>query len=322
LCRQQGRAETQRLFGQHGRLLARYEPSLLELAGVAEAPEPAELPAEAARLRLFESLAESFTALARRKPLLLALDDLHWADELTLGWLGFLVRRQEAGASGLVPLLLLGAYRSEEPSEVLDRLARSPRTSHLVLERLGEEPPGRIEEAQQLYKQALDLHRRLGDRRFEGIVLGNLARHRELGNRHFEGVVLFYQARLERLAGSLDQAEQLVSLAESIQRSLHDLHKLADCLCEHGLVALARAEEAGPFLAEAETLAATPRVGAGSALDQNLSRLRRALEAHRSGRPLLRGERPEDLPEALRRRIEDSGLSGMPVPGRGPAHSS
>ena len=43
--------------------------------------------------RLFEALAELMALLAIRDPLLLVLEDLHWADELTLRLLSFLARR-------------------------------------------------------------------------------------------------------------------------------------------------------------------------------------------------------------------------------------
>jgi tetratricopeptide (TPR) repeat protein len=68
-----------------------------------------------ARTRLFEALCRLLLAIAAgERPVLLCLDDLHWADSATLDWLSFLgqkVRDQR--------LLVIGTYRSEEP----DRLA-------------------------------------------------------------------------------------------------------------------------------------------------------------------------------------------------------
>jgi len=63
----------------------------------------------AGRLRLFEAVRGSLDAAATQRPLLLALDDLHWADRPTLRLLAYLVRRPQPA-----PTLLLGAYRQTE----------------------------------------------------------------------------------------------------------------------------------------------------------------------------------------------------------------
>jgi len=60
--------------------------------------------------RLFLALTHWLLGLAaQRPPLILCLDDLHWADEATLSWLGYLGRRLER-----TPVLVLGAYRAQE----------------------------------------------------------------------------------------------------------------------------------------------------------------------------------------------------------------
>ena len=48
--------------------------------------------------------------LAERAPLMVAIDDLHWADETSLRWLGYLIRRLED-----LPILLALARRVGEP---------------------------------------------------------------------------------------------------------------------------------------------------------------------------------------------------------------
>jgi predicted ATPase len=140
-CRGRGLKETERLLGRHGKLLAPYEPALEGLPGQEAHPEPAELPAEAARLRLYEALVHTFSALAQDGPLLLLLDDLHWADGLTLGWLEHLADTQRLSR---MPLLLVGTYRSEERSEPLERLLGDPGVEVLRLVRLEEEAVGQI----------------------------------------------------------------------------------------------------------------------------------------------------------------------------------
>jgi DNA-binding SARP family transcriptional activator len=60
-------------------------------------------------VRMFEAMAELLGSLAASRPLALVIEDLHWADEMTLRFLGFLGRRL-----GKVPLLLLGTARDDE----------------------------------------------------------------------------------------------------------------------------------------------------------------------------------------------------------------
>ena len=67
------------------------------------------LPPEQARLRLYEGIGAFVAAIAASQPLLLILDDLHWADPATLDLLCHIARRQIAA-----PLLVLGAHRSGE----------------------------------------------------------------------------------------------------------------------------------------------------------------------------------------------------------------
>ncbi len=61
------------------------------------------------RLRLFEALGRSFVGLARPRPLLVVLEDLHWASQATFDALRFLVRR----ASG-ARMLFLVTFRDDE----------------------------------------------------------------------------------------------------------------------------------------------------------------------------------------------------------------
>ena len=73
-------------------------------------------------------------------PLLILLEDLHWADEASLALLSVLAERIPA-----VPLMLLGTYRLEdaEPTAafgvLLARLARTPATERLRLTGLSDE---------------------------------------------------------------------------------------------------------------------------------------------------------------------------------------
>ncbi|MCE7979778.1 MAG: hypothetical protein DYG89_01185 [Caldilinea sp. CFX5] len=69
-----------------------------------------------ARTRLFEALCRLLLALATDDPpLLLCLDDLHWADSATLDWIAYLGQRLRGQR-----VLLVGTYRSEEPDRLLE----------------------------------------------------------------------------------------------------------------------------------------------------------------------------------------------------------
>jgi serine/threonine protein kinase len=143
-CREKGLECTERLLGRRGKVLALYEPALRSLPGQERYPEPAELPAEAARMRLFSSLAETLSALSEEQPLLLVLDDLQWADELTLGFLGFLARTAFAGQERVARLLVLGTYRTEETGKALRAVLERSQTRQLRLGRLEEDAVGQM----------------------------------------------------------------------------------------------------------------------------------------------------------------------------------
>lgn len=98
-------------------------------AGVAAGGDPGSadvlLPERAAeatgqvdRFRLFDAVVAFLARLAEHRPVMVALDDLHWADEGSLRLLEFAARHLTAHA-----VLLLGAYRDEEGGQVLRRLA-------------------------------------------------------------------------------------------------------------------------------------------------------------------------------------------------------
>ncbi len=78
---------------------------------------PRPLPTEPleARTRLLEALCRMTLGLARRqRPLLICLDDLHWADSGTLDWLLGLSRHMAQAAGAGCPMLVLGTYRTED----------------------------------------------------------------------------------------------------------------------------------------------------------------------------------------------------------------
>jgi DNA-binding SARP family transcriptional activator/tetratricopeptide (TPR) repeat protein len=76
---------------------------------VASLPQAPHIDAESERIRLFESLFRCFSSLAQPRPLLLVLEDLHWAHSASIALLGFLLRR----ISG-VPVMIVVTYRDNE----------------------------------------------------------------------------------------------------------------------------------------------------------------------------------------------------------------
>ena len=87
-------------------------------------PAPALSP-EAARFRLFDSITRFLKTAAQSQPLVLVLDDIHWADEPSLRLLQFLARELEDSC-----VLVVGCYRDVELSrqhplsETLAQLSR------------------------------------------------------------------------------------------------------------------------------------------------------------------------------------------------------
>jgi DNA-binding SARP family transcriptional activator/tetratricopeptide (TPR) repeat protein len=104
----------------------------------AEAAPPQGDPYDA-RHRLFEAVAAAIGAAARRAPVLLVVEDLHWADHATLAMLAHVIR-----TVGWAPLLVAGSFRSEregapELPTLLDDLRREQRLVHVALAGLSEQ---------------------------------------------------------------------------------------------------------------------------------------------------------------------------------------
>jgi serine/threonine protein kinase len=132
VCTAGGPELAERLLGARAKVLAICEPSLGQIPGLAHHPDPPALPGEAAQRRLVEALADTLAAFARERPLLLVVDDLQWADEMTFAFL----RSLSPAYFECVPLLLLGTFRSEEKGPELQRLEGSSAFASISLDRL------------------------------------------------------------------------------------------------------------------------------------------------------------------------------------------
>jgi tetratricopeptide (TPR) repeat protein len=98
-----------------------------------------------ARFRLFESLVAFFKNLSAISPIVILLDDLHWADQPSLLFLEFLARETRDQN-----ILILGMYedvglsRQHPLTEVLAALASEPHFERIALGNLDEEAVGRL----------------------------------------------------------------------------------------------------------------------------------------------------------------------------------
>jgi DNA-binding SARP family transcriptional activator len=91
-------------------------------------------PASESALTLFEGVTELIEQIAARQPLVLVLEDLHWADEMSLRLLAFVSRRIRASSA-----LLVATAREEELADAsmarrtLEDLSRAPQTISVML---------------------------------------------------------------------------------------------------------------------------------------------------------------------------------------------
>jgi DNA-binding CsgD family transcriptional regulator len=185
-----------------------------------------------ARFRLFMSIVTFFKHASQRQPLVIVLDNLHWADTASLLLLEFLA--QEIAASRL---LLLGTYRDGELSrhhplfDTLGALAREPcfqrimlsgfsreETTHFIALATGITPPDKLVE--RLYRHTE------GNPMFLTEWVRLLAQEGELTPEHCvtgdtipgripEGIRAVIGRRLNRLS---DTCNQLLTLAAVIGR--------------------------------------------------------------------------------------------------------
>ncbi|MFC1850667.1 tetratricopeptide repeat protein [candidate division CSSED10-310 bacterium] len=135
-CRQMGPEITDTLLGRRGKILALYEPSLSDLPGLENYPDPVDLPVYSARMRLFSYLADTFNALSKEAPVLLVIDDLQWADELVLEFFEYVLR---TGHLQRFPILIVATYRSEDLNEELKKIVEASTAGSMILNRLDEE---------------------------------------------------------------------------------------------------------------------------------------------------------------------------------------
>ena len=123
-------------LGDSASEIARLMPELRRM--YADIPPPIELPPEQQRRYLFNAYREYIERAAGSTPIVLVLEDLHWADEPTL-----LLMRHVAQILSATPLLLIGTYRDVDLevnrafAKTLEAMVRQKQATRISLRRLG-----------------------------------------------------------------------------------------------------------------------------------------------------------------------------------------
>ena len=117
--------ELRAVVSEYGPELARLVPELRRR--VPDLPAAPAIDPEGERYRLFESVVGLLTVISQNTPILLVLDDLHWADRPTL-----LLLRHLARAPQPARLLILVAYRAEATGDGLSDAIADLRREGLI----------------------------------------------------------------------------------------------------------------------------------------------------------------------------------------------
>ncbi len=256
----------QPFIGAVGHYLAHREPPELErelaelarvLPGLRRAThEPLAEDPETRRYRLFEAVARVLAFAASERPLLLILDDLHWADTSTSLLLGHLLQDAEPSR-----LLVIGTARDEETTaalgELMGRLRRTPMFERIALEGLDPDETGALVAARDERDVTSQFIRRLREetegnpffieetlRSLKGEE-GGVALERALSRIAVPEGVKELIAR--RLAGLSETTDRVLTVASVVGREfqLELLEQVADAPGDTALTALEEAIAAG-----------------------------------------------------------------------------
>lgn len=139
LLQSRGAGAVRRHLGSGAPVVAEAIPSVAEALPGLPTPKPVDSPAMA-RFRVFDAMAAFFRRASTDRPMLVVLDDLHWADELSLLLLSFMCR-DVSGSK----MLLVGTYLDVEGKKrqllelTLGDLARERNYERVAVGRLDRE---------------------------------------------------------------------------------------------------------------------------------------------------------------------------------------
>jgi DNA-binding SARP family transcriptional activator len=166
------------------------------------------------RARLFGALARALAALARPRPLLLVLEDLHWAEEATIAALSFLARRL-----ALSPIFVVATSRDDEaPRRHPLRRARHDTTNASIAHSLSLRPLS-LADVEQLTKSLAETpagspSALLAASEGNPLLLGQLLEEPQDGVR-FEGpssIGAIIAARVDRLSPEARSVAEIAAL--------------------------------------------------------------------------------------------------------------
>lgn len=139
-CRAGGPSVTRKLLGDRGGTLALCAPFLRELPGFEEDDdEPRAVDPKAARRNLYRCLQETAEVLSRGQPMLFIIEDVQWADGLTVDSLLYLAEELRRR-----PWLILATCRTDEDIEHVQPLFAEELTSVVRVPRLDGEAVGEL----------------------------------------------------------------------------------------------------------------------------------------------------------------------------------
>jgi class 3 adenylate cyclase/tetratricopeptide (TPR) repeat protein len=221
-------------MGEAGPEIARFVPKVR--VAFPDLPPPVALPTDQARHYMFESVCDFFERSAAIQPMLMVLEDLHWADESTTQLLESVARRVERAA-----WLVLGTYRDVDlgPRDPfmrgIEHLSRLAAVSRITLKRLsagevgdilralsGREPPECLvrlvyDETEGVPLFVEEVYRHLAEERRLTDAAGNWLPEAEIGEIEVpETVRLVLGRRIDRIG---ETAQRIMTTAACIGRT-------------------------------------------------------------------------------------------------------
>ncbi len=129
-------ANARTMLGADAAVIARLAPAIRD--AVPDAGEPRPIPADAETARLHDAVGQWLTRLSEAGPVALVVEDLHWADDATVGMLRSLAR-----VATRTHVLVIGTYRETDLdrrhpfAKALPELQREVEVTRIALDGLG-----------------------------------------------------------------------------------------------------------------------------------------------------------------------------------------